>query len=92
MFGGFEKTFLDNIIDVKHMLLLGTQNWNDEEKKFFYWIIWKEQKIGEKTLLQAFSLQKGFLPSQKANAQSTNDKIPLSPILLPLFISNKPLN
>jgi len=32
-----------------------------------------------------------FLLSKRANAQSTNDKILLPPILLPLFISNKPL-
>ena len=37
------------------------------------------------------SPSKGFPLSQRANAQCTNDKTPLSPILLPLFISNKPL-
>ena len=64
---------------------------NEKEKKGFYRLVRKEQKIGEKTLLQGFPLHKGFLLSQRANAQSTNDKIPLSPILLPLFVSNKPL-
>jgi len=36
-------------------------------------------------------LHKGFLLLQRVNAQSINDKIPLSPILLPLLISNKSL-
>ena len=73
------------------MIVIETKNWNGKEKKEFYWIGWEEQKIREITLLQGFPLHKRFLLSQRVNAQSTNDKIPLSPILLPLFIYDKPL-
>ena len=62
---------------------------NEKEKKGFYRLVRKEQKIGEKTLLQRFLHHKRFLLSQRVNAQSTNDKMFLSQILLPLFISNK---
>ena len=51
----------------------------------------KRTENRRKTLLQEFSLHKGFLLSQKVNAQFTMiTNLPLS-YLLPLFISNKPL-
>jgi len=43
------------------MNMLGTKNWNEKEKKGFYWLVRKEQKIGEKTLLQGFPLHKGLM-------------------------------
>ena len=69
-------------------ILLVTKNWNEKENNGFYWLVRKEQKIGEETLLQGFPLLKWFFLSQRTNARSTSDKISLSPIL-PLFISNK---
>lgn len=60
--------------------MLGIKNWNKKEKKDFHWIEWKEQEIGQHSLLQQFPLHRESVLSQRANTQSTNTKWTPSPL------------